>query len=50
MIVQYVKFESALTETEVVATAKERLPQFQASYGRFWVTRLIRRRVDSTSR
>ena len=33
MIVQYVKFESALTETEVVATAKERLPQFQALPG-----------------
>lgn len=33
MIVQFVKFETTLTETEVTAVAKERLHQFQAIPG-----------------
>jgi heme-degrading monooxygenase HmoA len=33
MIIQIVKFESALSEKEVMATAKERAPQFQAIPG-----------------
>ena len=33
MIVQFVKFESGLPESEVLATAEERLPQFKALPG-----------------
>lgn len=33
MIVQFVKFETTLTEEEVMAVANERLPQFQAIPG-----------------
>lgn len=33
MIIQIVKFESALSEEEVLTTAKERAPQFQALAG-----------------
>ena len=33
MIVQFVQFETALSEDEVLAVAKERLPQFQAIPG-----------------
>ena len=33
MIVQFVQFETALSEEEVLAVAKERLPQFRAVPG-----------------
>ena len=33
MIVQFVQFETSLSEEEVLAVAKERLPQFQAIPG-----------------